>query len=89
MTRTQNTQPTVVNDDAAAFVNDRTHRRTSCDLGIEQRTLTSRVVGRRQSLDGVRSLGDPLPNQRPAWVVSVNQFVEQLHWYGVVKWPND
>ena len=79
MTRTQKTQPTAVNDDATAFVNDRTHRRTGRDLCIEQRTLTSSVVGRRQNLDGVRGLGGPLLNQRPSRVISINQFVELLH----------
>ena len=87
MTRTQNAQPTVVNDDPAAFVNDRPHWRTSRDLRIEQCKLTSSVVRRWQYLDGIGCVSDPLLNERPARVIAVNQFVELLHRRSVIERP--
>ena len=79
MTRTQDAQPAVVNEDATTLVDDRAHWRASGNLRIKQRTLASVVVGRRQNLDRIGGLANPLLNQRPARVVSANQFVERLH----------
>ena len=72
MARTQDTQPVVVNKDAATLVDNGAHWGASGDLHIDQRTRTSGVVRRRQNLHGIGGLGNPLLNQRPTGVVYVN-----------------
>jgi len=75
VTRAQYADPAVVYEKAARMKDDGTHGRPSRYLHGHQRGPPGHRRG--QDIDTADCLGDPLLDDRPAWIVVVQQFVKR------------
>jgi hypothetical protein len=74
----EDTQPTVVNEDAGCVMGDSPHRASRRDLSCIEGSIGGRW-GSRKYLDGYRCIADPLLHERPSGLLAIDKFGEGTH----------
>ena len=76
MATAKNANPAVIDQNAAGFIDDCSHRRASCNLYVDQSFFARRVVRRWQHFNAIFCFGDPPLNDWPSRIIPVDQFVK-------------